>query len=576
MRKRLRDWPITVYKYGAYLPNSSTPTQGLADEAVAMQAMWAHLLERETERQHRYQEILAESPAVADAQLLVEQHQQTLTDAQTALKAARQRVRKRQVPDLEILTAAIARAKIALSAAYAEAKAARTAARDAQREKLTAMQEQYDAERRHLRSTIKTVDGGNREFILDKFSTASRQARKTGAHLRVPQGFPTEINYAHLFTSGWPVARLFAGSSNKVSFGEGSIISPRLGRGDTIRCHFLVRGEPLAFDVFYHRPLPHNALIKSVILHGELVRRAGFQESKRDGQTYRVNARWKWSLLVTCETPPSATTDIPARSCGVDVGYRLMPDGGLRVAYLMDNDGRSEELRLPPEMIARLRNQWEYQSRADTLREKVTEHLKTLPVPRDLSPEGRRLLTQQIGFPGLRALYREVAACEPCEMQEHLRQWMVASSSLYFRVRGMQRALVGWRKTVYRKWAYALCQRYTQFAIEALDVKELGMGEKESLGHGEVGKYRQFAAVGELLSILMQMTRKYGRTCERRDPAHTTVTCPVCQAITSSDRSALMLTCPNGHRYDQDRGAAINLQAPPHNAPEILPENVGA
>ena len=575
MRKRLRDWPMTVYKYRVYLPVSSTPTQGLADEAIAMQEMWALLLQKEEEKTQRYRAILSESPAVAYAQALVEQRKQTWEDAKFALRSARQQARKREVSDVEMLTAAVVRARIALAQSFAEAKSARDAARDIQREKLSALQEKYDAERRHIRSTIKTVDWGNREFILDKFSTAVRQARKMGAQMRTPRGFPTEINYAHLFTAGWPVARLFAGSSSKVSFGE-LIHSRSKGQADVIPCRFLVRGEPMAFDVIYSRPLPQNALIKSVVLHGDMIRRSGHRESRVDGRTYRVNARWEWSLLVTCEIPHAEPTEVAQRACGIDVGYRLMPDGGLRVAYLMDSEGKSEELRLPPEMVKRLRFQWEVQSRADTIRESITEQLKTIPIPPDLSAEGKRLLTQQIGFPGLRALYRELEACEPCDMRECLRRWMVTSSSLCFRARGIQIRLAGWRRDIYRKWAYGLCQRYSHFNIEALNVKELGEGEKESLGHGEVGKYRHFAAVGELLSIIKQMAKKYGRHVAEKNPALTTITCPVCSEISTSDRAELFLTCPNGHRYDQDQGAAINLQVPSLVSRELLPENVGA
>ena len=577
MRKRKRDWRILVYRYGVYHPESSTPPEIVAQEALAMQAMWNDLLRRDEAKTLRYREIIAEDPDVARAQAVVADCKAAHDEAKQALLVARQRARKRAVPDQAILDEAIRRTKTLLHQAYAEEKRLRTLAKTEAREEIKELQGEYDRDIRQLRSTIKTVMGGSREFILDKFNAAKSAARKKGLALHEKRGFPLEINIAHLFTMGWPVRHLFQGQeetaqvdelkrrggSSKVSFGDVRHGTAKRHR-DVYPCTFLVRGEQITFDVFYNRPLPPNALIKSVILHGEQVRRAGFQRSRRDGQVYRVNARWEWSLLFTLEIPhPEEADESPKSSCGIDVGYRLMPDQSLRVAYLHGDNNQDQELRLPRSMVEKLRYVWDLQSKLDTEREEVTRILRTLPIPDDLSDEGRHLVSSpQLGFPGLRRLYAELLNTVDSEMKTHLTRWMVRSSRLYFEYRGLQRRLVRRRKDLYRKWAYWICQHYGTIQIEDLDVKQLGEQEKESLGHGEVGKYRAFAAVGMLLLILKQQGAKYLRTVVEKEPAMTTITCSICGEIVTSDRAELYVQCSNGHSIDQDQQAAVNLNDP--------------
>ncbi|MBI4468384.1 MAG: transposase [Acidobacteria bacterium] len=68
-------------------------------------------------------------------------------------------------------------------------------------------------------------------------------------------------------------------------------------------------------------------------------------------------------------------------------------------------------------------------------------------------------------------------------------------------------------------------------------------------------RYRQIAAIGEFKSILQHQARKRHARLLDGEAAYSTITCFTCGARAEGG-AALVLQCPNGHKFDQDENAA--------------------
>lgn len=102
-------------------------------------------------------------------------------------------------------------------------------------------------------------------------------------------------------------------------------------------------------NFYFHRPLPDDAVITWVVL----TRRQVAVRRQTDGtwQPY-----YEWSVQFTIRTEvENAVPCCNGSSCGVDLGWRLMADGGLRVGYIVGDDGRNESITMPPALV----NRWQ-------------------------------------------------------------------------------------------------------------------------------------------------------------------------------------------------------------------------
>ena len=90
------------------------------------------------------------------------------------------------------------------------------------------------------------------------------------------------------------------------------------------------------------------------------------------------------------------------------------------------------------------------------------------------------------------------------------------------------------------------------------DVLELP--EVESKEPAPRNHYRQFASPGAFRSVLIQTCGREGVRVVKVAGAYTTQQCHVCGDACQWDAAAqLEHVCSNGHKWDQDRNAAINL-----------------
>ena len=162
-----------------------------------------------------------------------------------------------------------------------------------------------------------------------RFTTASNQAKKHSTMLRF-QRFDGSGIITVPFTSGLALAAAYR-NDEVGRFQIASELMSTHPREKRTLCRIVVASDPktwLTVPVIFHRPLPPESNIRGITVVREML--AGTP---------------RWKLVVTVRTvienKPSTTF-----SCGIDIGWRKLPDGSIRVAYLVDELGHTEELIL--------------------------------------------------------------------------------------------------------------------------------------------------------------------------------------------------------------------------------------
>ena len=197
---------------------------------------------------------------------------------------------------------------------------------------------------------------GNYNEVLRRFETAAFRARKAGGNLG-PARRDSHGTFAVQVVPPVPVSRFLRGGSGwdvgvfppsqlegPVSRDPAAWLRPyddRKGKprglfGMTIVGARGTGGPPVqaVIDIAYHRPLPHEAEVAYV----RLTRK-------------RAGGRWAHFVTVLCRLPLSVCS-VTGQAVGIAVGHRRV-DGGLRVAVAAWEDGRTDALVYPDELLAR-------------------------------------------------------------------------------------------------------------------------------------------------------------------------------------------------------------------------------
>lgn len=318
------------------------------------------------------------------------------------------------------------------------------------------------------------------------------------------------------------------------------------------------QGNPIWADVpiVLHRPLPEDATIKWV----HLVRR-------------RIGCSEEWRVqLVLARARGWDPTDRSAHGeVGIDVGWRLRPDGGLRVAYWVGSDGAEGELCLPPKWLAKMRKVEDLRAIRDknfnaardaltiamagaTEPEWLVEAGKTIlrwRAPRRLAALVLRLRDAYASGEKIPVSGMAIVEAEGWRKQDrHLYQWEAHLREKLFRQ----------REDLYRNFAATLRRRYHLARVEKLDLRDFHeLPEvEEGSPDGALREHVRDAA----LSVLFRTLKESMAEIVEVDPKDTTRKHCDCGSMQDWDRRNLMHTCTQcGRTYDQDVSAARNLLA---------------
>ncbi len=325
------------------------------------------------------------------------------------------------------------------------------------------------------------------------------------------------------------------------------------------------------FPIIMHRPLPDDALLRGIVVR---LRKVGLSE------------RWSASFTYAREPVP-----LPQHGgvVAIDLGWRKRPDNSLRVAYWVDDQGRSGEVRMPARVRARL-------AYADGLREiQDRRFAKTMtglrrwlhaaqkrfvlpPFLRDALP----YLDQWRSHRRLHALvdaWRSHRFDGDKQIFAALCRWQVKSNHLYTWECHQRSRVLGYRREVYRMAAARFARHYGVAIFEDFDIakaKRLSLPEQEGNAPRAQRGQLHVSAPGEFRLAVVQAVEREGGVAVKLRNNGTTSTCHQCGCVCKWDQKEdIWHTCEHcGSMWDQDFNAAKNLLAHWQGKPVVVPKKI--
>jgi hypothetical protein len=292
-------------------------------------------------------------------------------------------------------------------------------------------------------------------------------------------------------------------------------------------------------------------------------------------QHEKVGGRDAWQMIFVVDvkevmTPKPAKLD---HSVAIDLGWRRRLSG-IRVAYMLADDGNEKELIIPDQVLRRKIKSDDLQSIRDMRRNEYAVRLRGFAStgPLWLNEATAHILQWiRVGhFYKLLALWNlnrfngdEQAYTD---LQEHLKKERHLFSWEQYNVRKMRRQIAA----KYDDFAHFLCSTYKVVVIEDLRVSDIARKDESGVADRSIS----VLSPAELLESIRKASTKYDCVVQHIDPKNTTRTCSKCGELRDSARS-LDITCKKcGLVEDQDLTACKNLLAASammlHNAGEVL------
>ncbi len=278
-------------------------------------------------------------------------------------------------------------------------------------------------------------------------------------------------------------------------------------------------------------------------------------------------ARMRWELQLVMEAPSWPKEQADAGSVGIDPGWRKLPNGDLRVAYVVGSDGYEEEFVIPQRDLA----SWDKANAIRGTRDRLFDAIKAsllrfldsgVELPEWLVQRAANLdrwkSTERLS--GLVAFWRDNRFDGDASMFASAWSWRDRNDHLHNYEAGMVVTAVRRRNEFYRRIAAILARRYATARIEKIDWAQLRRRPKdeESDDKKAARALARIAAPG----TLMQYVRERFAEHVLLDAIDTTRSCHHCGHVdTVFDFAAkLVHTCPRcATTCDQDRNAALNL-----------------
>jgi Putative transposase DNA-binding domain len=281
----------------------------------------------------------------------------------------------------------------------------------------------------------------------------------------------------------------------------------------------------------------------------------------------RIGLTWRYRLIVTvARTQAPASVPVGRPSVGIDVGWRLVPEG-LRVAFWADTLGRRGSLSILAsdlEEFAKVRGLWSVLGKSfPQIRSAVLDWQTGRSMPESLLPYFVNLNQRQSPQDMLRLL--EIWQTHRCEGDDEifaeLLSWRSRHIHLWTWAVNLQDQLKRKRLELFRCFSANLAKEYGIVFLEDFDLHWLSRippPEVESFPVG--GKYRAIGAPGILRQVIENACRRSGVNAIRISARNTTKTCHVCGRIEEWNAGKeLVHTCGCGAVWDQDYNAAVQI-----------------
>jgi hypothetical protein len=553
MKRKTSLLPTRIYTYGCLPPTGNAE---LVEEQYKKARVYRNkLIELELERRRAYRAIMEPLPTVAPIAGDVVRLGAELEAVRLELRGASKEARRR-VPVNDV-------AKARIKGIVAALRKARPALRDAKRAArvlpdVAAALEALDAETEGKIKAARTTCGVYWGTYL-RVEAAVEQARKSHADPR----------FGHWDGSGsvgiqiqkpkvLGVQGLFGGSDTRIQIAP---LGPQKSKRHTcttlqFRIGSTDKGAPVwaTFPVFWHRPLPPDADIKWAWI-----------------SRWRQGHRMKYELQIAFESAQvQRSTPVGEGSCGIDIGWRDMGSDELRIGYLKDDQGHTEEIRLPASIkvdldqldsLHAIRDRNFNETRAMLLAWIETHEA---PVLRELFPalaswhSSQRFMRaiwawSKQRFAGDEHVY---GACAAYAKQE----WHLNEMEVNRRERVHRRKL-----DFYRVTAARIARTYAEVKMEDFDLrafarkKEIEDKDKESAPAQRHN--RHVAGVATFRDYVKHACSTNGAKFVLVDAAYTTRKCAQCDHVNKAVGPQLLFVCANcGAEWDQDDNASKNIK----------------
>lgn len=564
------DNDVVVRQYGLREPTDLD--DDIIDEFRRSNRLWNALVEFEQSNREEYRVLMAQDPEVGKIETEIEAERMRLQQASDARKSARKKTRSRVNTEIKDDVIRDARAKI--HEISARLKEARKSAREQMRPKL----EVLDTERKAQVKNARQQSGlywGNYNAVVASYETARQRAMKDGAELRF-HSFDGSGRLTCQIQGGMSVEDLFSGTSSQVGVDP---VAPaawssthrgerrRLARTELRFLAFTYRDENdtaqkryLHFPMVMHRAIPGEVRIKQVVV-----------TRKRTGSYFR------WQVVFTCtQTKVNRHVKHAGPRAAINFGWRKTPRG-LRVAMLVDEDGRRQEILLPDVMLQRLK--WCESLQAK--RKQATNELwaELAPLLRELPAERMsELLAEQMAelfkAPeiGPRTLVRLMSVWQRedgdlrPDLLALLSEWRKRDKRWWDHGSSLREKISKRRRDIFRNVALDMVRKYSEIAVGNTNFrllarrKDVGEDLPQATRHQRV-----LAAPGELRSWLKLQATKTGTSITVVVEKNLALRCNACGCdhvfnTRRNRREDLMWTC--GHcrvLFDQDENYALNL-----------------
>ena len=554
-----------IYEYGLRAP---TQEGARVSDQIWLAHRYRNLLcEIERRRREAVAAVLAAHPTIEPLSAAVDLLATEAEAADLAIRAARKTSRSRS--DTVADRSALRDLRVRLKRARAEMRDAKRALRDDApiQAQIAAVNEVDHCARLKARAECGVHWGS---YLL--IENAAIQAAKTAIKERtMPQFSAWDGNGAVgvQIQGGISVAEVHAGTDTRLQIDAVPEAAWTGTRGDrrrlgrtTLRMRVGSEGRAPIWAVWpmvMHRPLPAGAVLKGA----RVIRRRHGWRSRGSHDT--------WHLQITVVLPDEYRTE----PCGtgmvaVHPGWRQVA-GGLRIGYVLGDDGHERELLLDDSVAPRIASADAIHGHRDdaieALRPALSAWLAGRDLPEWLAEQSRYLPMWRATsrFARLEARWRTERFAGDDEGYAMLDSWRRRDAHLYAYEDGRRDRALGHRREVYRRLAAELARRYEVLVLSDTDYRQLARRprtEDERAAWDAANGQRHLAAVSTLTEACRQAFRARGGRIVTVASLDLTRTCHVCGAIVSWDQAAYVYaTCACGATWDQDANAAHNSLA---------------
>jgi len=550
-----------AYKYVIRAPVSNR-------ELIVEQMKAAHhyrnkLVEIERMRRQAQRALLSSATPVAEAEASLASILHDLEEAVKEIKAYKQNKRAGKVP--EELRTKVSMLRVRRRDALVAHRQARLASKETQKTEAMTVDALAADQRKAARASCGVYWG---TYLL--VESADQQARKDtplydGGEPSDPRFTPWtgEGQIGVQLQHGMSVGELYEPNTlvqliphERITV-KGPATSKRAARRQY--CHLRMRiqsneaRDPIwaEWPMVMHRPLPPDGRVKRVIV-----------------QRRRVGAHEEWSVVFSCEADYRRIDNARDGVVGLDIGWRMRPDGQIRVGAWAGSDGQRGEVLLPPRLITAMSKPDELRSVRDKAFDRARAELKQWIQQAPYVPTWMRERAQWVDrwkSPGrLAGIVRTWAGLRfegDREIYDRMEAWRYHDFHLWNWECHQRETSKRWLKDFYRVVARDLARRYERLVIEEFDLRPLArrpMVEDHDPTHRLTNATRHLVAPSMLRECAMQAFS----TVEQVDATNTTRACRHCGTINSWNAAEEVthqcVSC--GAVWDQDDNAADNIR----------------